>query len=280
MALKYTAKRKVNTARQKRMEVIRELCVKFAEENALWGYGRIQGALANLGYDISMTTVGNILRAKGIFPAPERGKQTNWKCFLRSHLDVTAAADFFTVEVWTRRGLVRYHVFFVMKLAQRQVEIVHIGCQVNGQVMEQLARNLTDCYDGHLRGMRYFICDHDPLYTKAFRQILTDSGIEVVQTCVGCPQQNGYAESFVSAIKRECLDHLLFFGEKSMRRAVEEYLKNFHHERNHQGLDNLIPFPEQPANPDEQGLIVNSERLGGLLNYYHREERKDTEAAA
>jgi len=156
-----------------------------------------------------MTTVGNILRAKGIIPSPERGKQSNWKTFVRSHMDVMSVADFFTVEVWTLRGLVRYHVFFVMNLAKRQVEVVHIGCQVNGAVMSQLAHNMTDSYDGILKGRRFFVCDHDPLYTKEFRDILTDSEVEVIQTRIGCPQQNGYAESFVSAIKRECIDQMI-----------------------------------------------------------------------
>ncbi len=84
VALKYTAKRMLKTDRQKRMEVIQGLCVQFAEENMSWGYGRIQGALSNLGYKVSMTTVGNILRARGIVPSPERGKQSNWKTFVRS----------------------------------------------------------------------------------------------------------------------------------------------------------------------------------------------------
>ena len=127
IALKYTAKRMLKTDRQKRMEVIQGLCVQFAEENMSWGYGRIQGALSNLGYKVSMTTVGNILRARGIVPSPERGKQSNWKTFVRSHMDVMSVADFFTVEVWTLRGLVRYHVFFVINLAKRQVEVAHIG---------------------------------------------------------------------------------------------------------------------------------------------------------
>jgi transposase InsO family protein len=279
VALKYTGKRRVNTDRQKRMEVIRELCVKFAEENQGWGYGRIQGSLANLGYNVSMTTVGNILRAKGIVPSPDRGKQSNWQTFVRSHMDVMSVADFFTVEVWSLRGLVRYHVFFVMNLAKRQVEVVHIGCQVNGAVMAQLARNMTDSCEGILKGARFFVCDHDPLYTKEFRQLLTDSGVEVIQTRVGCPQQNGYAESFVSAIKRECIDHMIFFSEKSLRRAVGQYIEHFHHERNHQGLDNLIPFPDSPLHHSESGLIVKSERLGGLLNYYHREEKEVGRAA-
>ncbi|MGE9271473.1 MAG: integrase core domain-containing protein, partial [Verrucomicrobiales bacterium] len=86
VALKYTGKRVVNTERQQEMEVIRELCVKFAEENSDWCYNRIQGALFNLGYQVSDTTVGNILRAAGIPPAEDRMKKSTWKQFVRSHL--------------------------------------------------------------------------------------------------------------------------------------------------------------------------------------------------
>lgn len=68
IALKYTGKREINTERQQEMEVIRELCVKFAEENPDWGYNRIQGALSNVGYDVSDTTVGNILEPMALFP--------------------------------------------------------------------------------------------------------------------------------------------------------------------------------------------------------------------
>ena len=279
VALKYTAQRR-NPFRRKRMKEIKELCIKFASENPEWGYGRIQGALFNIGFEVSTTTVGNILRAAGIVPAPERQSPSNWQRFIRSHMDVTAVADFLSVEVWTFRGLVRYQVFFVMKLAQRQVQIVHIGCQINGQVMEQLARNLTDPFDGFLTGIEYFVCDHDSLFTRAFKQTLNDCGVEVIQTRVGCPQQNGYAESFVAAIKRECLNHLIFFGEKSLRRAISEYLEHFHHERNHQGIENRIPFPTLPKNGSESGLIQKSERLGGLLNYSNRDERKEEEKAA
>jgi len=284
VALKYTAKRRIKTDRQKRMEAIRELAVKFAEENTGWGYTRIQGALANLGYEVSATTVGNILRAQGIIPSPERGKQSTWKQFIRRHLAVITVADFFTVEVWTMRGLVRFHVFFVMNLATRKVEIPYIGCQPDGVVMANAARNLTDSQSGALRNQRFFICDHDSLFTEEFREILGKAKIEVIRTRIGCPEQNGYAESFVSGIKRECLDHFIFFGEKSLRIAIKEYLEHFHHERNHQGLDNTIPFPTPPRKRSQSRLIVKSERLGGLLNYYQREtdleKRKDKPIAA
>jgi putative transposase len=271
IALKYTAKRKINTARQDRMVIIRELCVKFADENPSWGYRRIEGALSNLGYELSKTTVGNILRAKGIIPAPERMKKSNWQQFVRSHMATMCVADFLTVEVWTMSGLVRYHVLFVMNLAKRKIQIAQIGCQVNGEVMAQVARNLTDFEDGFLQGMEYFVCDRDSLFTKEFRGILEGAGVDVIRCRPQTPQQNGYAERFVKSIKTECLNNLIFFGEHSLRKAVDEYVEHYHHERNHQSLDNLIPFPYAPRDEGQDGSIVKTERLGGLLNYYHRE---------
>ena len=80
---------------------------------------------------------------------------------------------------------------------------------------------------------------------------------------------------------------MIFFSEKSLRRAVGQYVEHYHHEcprsaalaTNHQGIDNLIPFPNNPEVQSQHGLILKSERLGGLLNYYHREEM-EVEAAA
>ena len=100
-----------------------DLALRMAQENPSWGYDRIQGALANLGFHISDTTVGNILKAHGIEPAPERESRTAWRTFLAAHWDSIAAADFTTVEVWTRSGLVTFYVLVVMHLKTRRIEI-------------------------------------------------------------------------------------------------------------------------------------------------------------
>ena len=92
---------------------VEQLVVRMAKENTDWGYDRIVGALANLGYTLSDQTVGNILRRNGIPPAHERKRTTTWAEFIRAHLSVLAATDFFTVEVLTLRGLVTYYVLFV-----------------------------------------------------------------------------------------------------------------------------------------------------------------------
>jgi putative transposase len=87
------------------MREISQLIVRMARENPGWGYTRIQGALANLNHKVPRGTVSNVLKRNGIDPSPERGKRTAWSTFLRAHWKVLAASDFFTVEVWTPRGL-------------------------------------------------------------------------------------------------------------------------------------------------------------------------------
>ena len=100
---------------------IEELVVRMARENPAWGYDRIAGALANLGHSVSDQSVGNILKRHGVPPVPERKHTTTWSEFIRSHLDVLFATDFFTVEVLTLRGLVTYYVLFLIHLETRKV---------------------------------------------------------------------------------------------------------------------------------------------------------------
>jgi putative transposase len=89
---------------------LERLIVRKAEENRDWGYDRIVGALANLGYEISDQTVGNILQRHALPPARERKHTTTWPAFIRTHLALLAGTDFFTVEVLTLRGLLTYYV--------------------------------------------------------------------------------------------------------------------------------------------------------------------------
>jgi len=122
---------------------VEQLVVRMARENPGWGYDRIVGALANLGYELSDQTVGNILRRNGIPPAPQRKQTTTWKDFIRAHMDVLAGTDFFTVEVLTLRGLVTYYVLFFIHLESRRIEVAGITPHPNESWMKQIARNVT-----------------------------------------------------------------------------------------------------------------------------------------
>jgi hypothetical protein len=97
-----------------------DLVVRIARESPTWGYDRIQGALANLGFNISATTVATILKAHGVDPAPDRRRRSNWKTFLEAHWDVLASVDFTTVEVWTKSGLITCYLLFFMQSAGQQ----------------------------------------------------------------------------------------------------------------------------------------------------------------
>jgi putative transposase len=238
--------------------------------NPTWGFDRIQGALANLGHEISDTTVGNILKAHGIEPAPTRCKRTSWKTFIQSHSDVLGAIDFTTVEVWTKAGLVTHYLLFAMKVATRQVCFAGSTVNPDGPWMRQIARNLTDAFDGFLNGTRYLLIDRDTKYSDAFRRILRQAGVICVQLPPRSPNLNPHIERFMRSLREECVDRLIFFGDESLRRAVVRFLCHFHRERNHQGLENRIIEPGEQVGR-RHGAITCRERLAGLLRYYYRD---------
>lgn len=213
------------------MQAIRELCVMVASENPGWGYTRIQGALANLGHRVSRSTIRRILKEHGLEPAPQR--HTPWSVFLKAHLKAIAATDFFTVEVWTPRGLTRFHVFFVIDLETRRIHIAGITDRPTGEWVTRVTRSLVDGFDGFLLKHRYLIHDRDPMFTEQFRALLDSAGIESVPTPPRSPNLNAYAERFVRSIKEECLSKIIPIGERHLRQAIAEYAEHYHLERNH-----------------------------------------------
>jgi putative transposase len=248
---------------------IEALVVCMAAENRDWGYRRIEGALANLGHEVARSTIAQILERHGIEPAPERNRKTTWKEFLSRHWELIAATDFFTVEVWTRSGLRRYMVLFFIELSTRKVEIAGIAHLANGLWMGQIARNLMDAEQSILNGKRYLIHDRDPLFTAEFLNMLADAGVKSVKLPPRSPNLNAYAERFVRSIKESCLDRMIFFGEESLRMAVQHFVAHYHGERNHQGLGNQL-ISAEAGRIGNAGELQRSQRLGGMLNYYYR----------
>jgi putative transposase len=179
------------------------------------------------------------------------------------------AADFFTVEVWTRRGLQRFVVLFFLDLSTRQVEIAGMASTANGLWMSQIGRNMTDVVDGILIGKRYLIHDRDPLFTAEFLNLLAGVGVESVKLPPRSPNLNAYAERFVRTIKESCLERLILFGEESLRTAIQNFMAHYHQERPHQGLTNRLLHPD-PSHLRNTGVVQQRQRLGGLLNYYYR----------
>ena len=269
IAQKYDGTARRAPGRPRTAAEIEALVVRMAEENRDWGYRRIEGALSNLGHELARSTIAQILQRHGIEPAPERSRKTTWKEFLSRHWELIVATDFFTVEVWTRRGLQRFIILFFIDLSTRKVEIAGIAQVANGLWMSQIARNLTDSEDGILRGKRYLIHDRDPLYTDEFVNMLSEAGVKSVKLPPRSPNLNAYAERFVRSIRESCLDHMIFFGEKSLRTAIQNFVAHYHTERNHQGLANQLISPE-PGHLGNSGDVQRRQRLGGMLNYYYR----------
>jgi len=264
----YSHRRK-SVGRPGAKQEIVDLVLRIARENPTWGYDRIQGALANLGHDVSDQTIGNILKQHGIEPEPDRKRQTTWKTFIKSHWDVLGAIDFTTIEVWTKGGLVTYYLLFIMELATRRVHFAGSTVNPTEPWMKQIAKNMTDPFDGFLLDKRYLIMDRDAKFCDAFRSILEDEGVKSVRLPPRSPNLNPHLERFMRSLKEEALERMIFFGESMLRNAVREYLLHYHEERNHQGLANQIIRPGDEVGSSD-GQIECRERLGGLLRYYHR----------
>jgi putative transposase len=137
--------------------------------------------------------------------------------------------------------------------------------------MKQVARNLTDGVDGFLKQTRYLVLDRDPLYTKAFRTMLKDAGVKIVRLPARSPNLNCYAERWIRSLREECLSRIIPLSEKHLRQTIVSYVDHYHMERNHQGLGNRLIEPVVANSNAGKGRIHRRQRVGGLLNYYHRE---------
>lgn len=269
VAQKYDgSEKRTSTGRPQMGQEIVGLVIRFKEENPRWGYKKIRDQVVYLGYEISKSSVKNILIENGYDPEPDLTVRSTWHEFIRSHWDVLASCDFFTIELLVRRKLIRCTVFFVMELATRKILFAPVKLQPDGAYMKQVAKLLTDLQEGFLNGKRYLIHDRDPLYTTAgFHDILKGSGIEPVKLPARSPDLNCYAERFVRSVKSECLDHLILSSVEQLEYVLQQYRAYHHHERIHQSLGKII---EPKHTLDDGAEIVCIERLGGLLKSYHR----------
>ena len=174
------------------------------------------------------------------------------------------------MEVATLGHFVTYYVLIVLELSTRRVQVAGLTPEPSSAFMMQVGRNLTSTPDGLLLGKRFLIMDRDGKYSGDFRDLLEKSGMEIVRLPPRSPNLNAYAERFILSIKRECLERMIFFSEKSLRQAVSAYVAHYHKERNYQGLENQLIEPETHS-VKKNGKVRCRDRLGGILRYYYRE---------
>ncbi|MDA8967854.1 integrase core domain-containing protein [bacterium] len=265
----YSHRKEKRTGRPRIRQVIVDLPVNFAKENPTWGYDRISGALSNVGYHITDTTIGNILKAHGIEPAPMRERTGSWETFLKAHWDVKASIDFTTVEIWSRGGLTTFDLLFFMELKTRRVNFAGSTTNPNEACMKTIAREWTNHEEGFLNDPKYLIMDRDATFSKSFRACLRREGVKSVRLPPRSPNLNAHLERFFGSLKFECLHKLILFGENATGRAVRAFLAHYHTERSHQGSRNELIVPMNRP-PDITKEIETTERLGGLLRSYRR----------
>jgi putative transposase len=244
---------------------IRVLVVRMATENPTWGYTRIQGALKNVGHQVGRSTVARILKTAGIPPSRER--PMTWRTFMRAHWPALLAADFFTTEVWTHRGLLTYYTAFVIELHSRRVHVLGTTTHPDNAFVVQALRGLAGDSD-ILRAGRFLICDRDPKWSGAVEELLRTVGVRVVRTPASAPNCNAHAERFIRSIKAECLDRVVPLGERHFRHLVREFIDHYRAERNHQGIGNELI--ERPPDRRTGGPVRRRQRVGGTLSYYYR----------
>ena len=262
------SKHRTSPGRPKITKEIVKLVIQFKKENPRWCYKKITEQIVYLGYKISKSSVKNILIENGYDPEPDLTVRSTWHEFLKSHWNVLAACDFFTIELLVGRKLVRSTVFFVIEFSTRKVFFAPIKLQPDGKYMKQVARILTDCENGFLDHKRYLIHDRDPLYKSGgFHDILRSSGIESIRLPARSPDLNSIAERFVKSVKYECLNHLILSSVTQLEYVMKQDLQYYQSERIHHSVGRII---EPKHKTGDTADIVCVDRLGGLLKSYHR----------
>lgn len=160
--------------------------------------------------------MSNILKRRGLPPAPERQKTTTWTDFIHRHRDLLWATAFFSTEVWTLGGLVTFYVLFFIKLDTREVHIAGVTPHPSETWMKQVARNLTMEEWGILKPGQYLIHDRDAKFSAAFNQRLDEAGVKRRALPPKSPNLNAAAEPWIRSVKDEALSKLIWFGERSL----------------------------------------------------------------
>jgi transposase InsO family protein len=233
---------------------IRKLIREMSIANPLWGAPRIHGELLKLGIDIGQTSVAKYMARRR--DPPSQG----WRTFLRNHADGIAAMDLFVVPTISFRLL---YGLLIMGHGRRQ--ILWFGVTAH-PTTDWIANQITEAC-GWEQAPRYLIRDRDGTYGEVFIRRLRSMGIRDRPTSPRSPWQNGYAERLIGSIRRECLDHVIVFGERHLRHLLLCYMKYYNGARTHLSLQKDAPVSRAV---DRAGHILCRPTLGGLHHEYAR----------
>ena len=190
-------------------------------------------------------------------PAP------TWKAFLQTHVSQRAAVDFFTVPAATFRVL-----FVLVVLSHERRRILHVNV-THHPTSAWTRQQLREAFPWD-SAPRFVLWDRDRIYGAGFGATARSMGIEEVLTAPRSPWQNPFVERVIGSIRRECLDHVMIWNERSLRRMLQQYVGYYHHWRTHLALDKGAPAP-RPAQAPGCGGIIEVPHIGGL---HHHDERR------
>src|ERR1700730_11911186 len=210
--------------RPKMSTEIRDLIRQMSRANPLWGAPRIHGELLKLGIEVSQATVGRYLPWRPKVPSP------TWRTFLQNHMTDIVAVDMFVVATAT------FRLFYALiLLGHDRRRIIHFNVTQN-PTQAWLSRQMTEAFPWDT-APRYLLRDRDAAFGQGFHDRVHAMGIEAVVTAPRCPWQNPYVERIIGSIRRECLDHIIIFNERQLRRVLSSYFQYHHQTRTHLSLD-------------------------------------------
>jgi putative transposase len=235
---------------------IQALVSRMVAANPLWGSPRIHAELLKLGIDVAERTVSRLM------PKHRPRPPQTWRTFLANHVRDLVSLDFFTVPTVGLRVL-----FVLVVLAHHRRRVVHFNV-TEYPTAHWTSQQIVDAFPDD-SAPAYLLRDRDAVYGDAFRQRVTGMGIRDVLTAPHSPWQNAFAERLIGSIRRECLDHVVIFGELHLRRLLTPYFAYYHRTRTHLSLDKDAPDGRR-IEPPELGAIIPIPEVGGLHHRYIR----------
>jgi putative transposase len=237
---------------------VRDLIFRMVAENPTWGAPRIHGELKMLGFDLSERTVLRWMPKAPRNPEPAK----RWEAFLNNHREAIAAMDFFTVPTLTFGAL---HCFFVIAHDRRRILHCNVTRHPTSAWVSQQLRDAFP-YDA-VPG--YLIFDRATNFNAEVLSTIKSFGIEPKRTSFRSPWQNGVAERFVGNCRRDVLDHVIVLNERHLKRLMTEYIRYYHDDRTHLGLEKQTPAGRLAVRSEHQiGRVTSMPRLGGLHDRY------------
>jgi transposase InsO family protein len=254
--LYWTWKSRARDGRPPTIREIRLLIRRMSLANPRWGAPRIHGELLKLGIDIGETTVAKYMAR------PRTPSSQTWKTFLRNHMSDVVSTDFFVVPTATFRLL---FVFLVLSHERRRV--IHFAVTAH-PTAEWTAQQLLNAFPWNT-ATRYLLRDRDGSYGETFCQSAEVIGIKEILTAPRSPWQNAYVERLIGSIRRDCLDHVLVFNERGLRRILKSYFDYYERSRTHLSLAKDAPI-SRAVQPPSLGKVIAIPQVGGLHHRYER----------